>query len=106
MEKRGAYESLARSQLILRDELAIDRTILANERTWLAYVRLAITLIIAGVSIVHFAMEKWFETVGFLCVPIGLGTGIYGWRRYERMKATLTAIGKPDPRKKSQKTNC
>ena len=52
------YQRFLKEELILRDELAIDRTLLANERTLMAYVRLAITLIIAGVSIIHFAMEK------------------------------------------------
>ncbi|NBS14914.1 MAG: DUF202 domain-containing protein, partial [Verrucomicrobia bacterium] len=72
MKQDRTYERFKKSDLILRDELAIDRTVLANERTLLSYIRLAITLIIAGISIVHFAMEKWFETIGFLCVPIGI----------------------------------
>ena len=33
------YEGFAKSDLILRDQLAIDRTLLANERTVLAYIR-------------------------------------------------------------------
>jgi len=89
------YERFKKSDLILRDELAIDRTVLANERTLLAYVRLAITLIIAGVSIVHFAMEKWFETIGILCVPIGIVVGVYGWHRYQKMAEEIQAIRKP-----------
>jgi len=89
------YERFKKSDLILRDELAIDRTVLANERTLLAFVRLAITLIIAGVSIVHFAMEKWFETIGILCVPIGIVVGICGWHRYQKMAEEIQAIRKP-----------
>lgn len=96
---RRPYERFKKSDLILRDELAIDRTILANERTLLAYVRLAITLIIAGVSIVHFAMEKWFETIGFLCVPMGVIAGLYGWRRYRAMAEAIQAVRQPVGRK-------
>ena len=95
MSKNTPYERFKKSDLIRRDELAIDRTVLANERTLLAYVRLAITLIIAGISIVHFAMEKWFETIGFLCVPIGIVAGIYGWRLYQKMAGEITALRKP-----------
>ena len=95
MSNNTPYERFKKSDLILRDELAIDRTVLANERTLLAYVRLAITLIIAGISIVHFAMEKWFETIGFLCVPIGIVAGIYGWRRYQKMAGEITALRTP-----------
>lgn len=94
MKKSRPYERFKKSDLILRDELAIDRTILANERTLLSYVRLAITLIIAGVSIVHFAMEKWFETIGILCVPIGILVGIFGWHRYQKMAGEIQSIRK------------
>ena len=86
------YERFLKEDLILRDELAIDRTLLANERTLMAYVRLAITLVIAGVSIIHFAMEKWFETVGFLCVPLGIAAGFVGWHRYQKMDRQIREI--------------
>ncbi|HEX9972048.1 MAG TPA: DUF202 domain-containing protein, partial [bacterium] len=33
------YQEFSESDLILRDRLALDRTVLANERTLLAYVR-------------------------------------------------------------------
>lgn len=100
MKESRPYERFKKSALILRDELAIDRTILANERTFLSYIRLAITLIIAGVSIVHFAMEKWFETIGFLCVPIGILAGILGWHRYQKMVQEITVVRKSGARKK------
>ena len=100
MKQNRPYERFKKSDLILRDELAIDRTVLSNERTLLAYIRLAITLIIAGISIVHFAMEKWFETIGILCVPIGILAGIFGWHRYKRMAEEITIVRKSVARKK------
>ena len=51
------YERFDSDDLILRDELAIDRTLLANERTLLAYLRSGVALLIAGVSIIHFSQE-------------------------------------------------
>ena len=96
------YERFLKEELILRDELAIDRTLLANERTMMAYVRLAITLVIAGISIIHFAMEKWFETVGFLCVPLGIAAGFVGWHRYQKMDRQIREI-RSVTRKKSKK---
>jgi putative membrane protein len=92
MARSKPYQRFLKEELILRDELAIDRTLLANERTLMAYVRLAITLVIAGVSIIHFAMEKWFETIGFLCVPVGIAAGILGWIRYQRMDLEIREI--------------
>jgi putative membrane protein len=92
MARSKPYQRFLKEELILRDELAIDRTLLANERTLMAYVRLAITMVIAGVSIIHFAMEKWFETIGFLCVPVGIAAGILGWIRYQRMDLEIREI--------------
>jgi len=103
MKGTKPYERFLQDDLILRDELAIDRTLLANERTLMAYVRLAITLVIAGVSIIHFAMEKWFETIGFLCVPVGIAAGFLGWRRYQKMDRQIRNL-RYAPRGKKRKS--
>ncbi len=100
MASSKPYQRFLQEELILRDELAIDRTLLANERTLMAYVRLAITMVIAGVSIIHFAMEKWFETIGFLCVPVGIAAGLFGWRRYQRMERQIREIRAGSRKKK------
>lgn len=78
--------------LLVRDELAIDRTLLANERTLLAYLRSAVALLIAGVSIIHFSEEGWFWAVGIICLPASIITGILGISRYRRMSALISHI--------------
>jgi len=81
-----------KKELILRDRLALDRTLLANERTLLAYFRSAITLIIAGVSILHFApYHTWFWTIGLCCVPLGILTAVIGFLRYSKMNKSITS---------------
>jgi len=79
------YERFQCEELILRDELAIDRTILANERTILAYLRAALTLVIAGVTFLHFFDNGMLLYVGVICVPLGIATGILGVLRYRKM---------------------
>ncbi|HOW56488.1 MAG TPA: DUF202 domain-containing protein [Smithellaceae bacterium] len=86
------YARFGNGNLILRDELAIDRTILANERTLLAYLRSAAALLIAGVSIIHFSREGWFLLIGIACTPVAALTGIIGIARYLRMKQIITNI--------------
>jgi len=86
------YSRFDSDDLILRDELAIDRTILANERTLLAYLRSAVAMLIAGVSIIHFAQERWFWIVGMVCIPIGIVTGIVGTVRYRRMNEAIFLV--------------
>ena len=66
------YSRFNGGDLILRDELAIDRTLLANERTLMAYLRSGVALLIAGVSIMHFSSEGWFWMVGLACILISL----------------------------------
>jgi putative membrane protein len=67
-------------QLILRDKLAIDRTRLANERTFLAYFRASIFFVGTGISIVQI---QFFENIihlgwGLISLgPIVLLIGIY-----------------------------
>ncbi len=46
-------------ELVLRDHLAIDRTAMANERTFLAYVRTALALLVIGVTFPHFLNQWW-----------------------------------------------
>ena len=72
------YSRFEVAELILRDELAIDRTLLANERTLLSYLRSGIALFIAGISIIHFSNQAWFSAVGFACLPSGLFTAWLG----------------------------
>lgn len=88
------YARFDGDKLILRDELAIDRTLLANERTLLAYLRAGVALLIAGVSIIHFASAGWFGAVGITCLPGGVVTGIVGVARYRRMNRSISLVRK------------
>lgn len=85
--KRNPYARFAGKDLILRDELALDRTVLANERTLLAYLRSGVALMLAGATLLHFAEAGWLSLVGLLCIPLGVvvcGIGVRRWRRMER----------------------
>ena len=88
------YSRFEGEKLILRDELAIDRTLLANERTLLAYLRSAVALVIAGISIIHFVNHGWFLWVGVLCIPGGFVTGVIGIYRYIKMNNSISVVRK------------
>ena len=79
------YSRFEPGELILRDELAIDRTLLANERTVLAYLRAGAALLIAGATILHFVPAGWYRFLGFACLPGGLAVALFGAARYRRM---------------------
>jgi len=86
------YSRFDSDDLILRDELAIDRTLLANERTLLAYLRSGVALLIAGVSIMHFSSEGWFWMIGVACLPTGIITGVIGILRYRKMNRYISLL--------------
>ena len=86
------YARFQNKDLILRDELAIDRTLLANENTLLAYLRSALTLMIAGVTFIHFFAASWLLWLGFAFVPLGLGVGLFGGWRFRRMQHSIAIV--------------
>ena len=91
---KGPYSRFARKELILRDELAIDRTVLANERTLLAYLRAALTLILAGVTFIHFIESGALRVLGFVFLPAGVLAGLFGVWRCGRMAGAIRLLRK------------
>jgi putative membrane protein len=90
--KDKLYSRFGNDDLILRDELAIDRTLLANERTLLAYLRSGVALLIAGTSIMHFSYQGWFRAVGIACIPTGIIASIVGIMRYRKMNSAIAFV--------------
>jgi len=82
------YESLPFGTWILRDHLAMDRTILANERTLLAYVRTGFATIVAGLSFLQFFEGTEFLVLGWICIAVGLGIFALGGYRFHKMSLT------------------
>ena len=99
---KSPYSRFECNDLILRDELAVDRTLLANERTLLAYLRSGAALLITGASILHFSTESWFWAVGMACIPAGIITGIVGIARYRRMKKSISLFRRQSDREKKK----
>jgi len=76
-------------ELILRDYLAIDRTVLANERTFLAYVRTALALFAAGASFIQFFGLLWLEVAGYLLIVSGFVLLAVGIKRFLSLKRDI-----------------
>ena len=89
---RNLYSQFDAAELILRDQLAIDRTLLANERTLLSYLRSGVALFIAGLSIIHFSHEGWFTALGFICLPCGIVTVLFGALRFRKMDKAISVV--------------
>jgi putative membrane protein len=91
---KDAYIAIDGKRMILRDYLAIDRTRLSNQNTFLAYVRTALTLFVAGVTFIRFFDQLIFEIIGWIFVPLGIATFLVGAFRYNRIRTVLARIGR------------
>lgn len=81
----------------IRDNLAIERTQFANERTFLAYMRTAMGFALAGFSLIQFFKDQVYMWVGALFIPAGIFLSIIGMWKFitkrteiERHRANYT----------------
>lgn len=89
------YQHYCQEDLILRDYLAIDRTILANERTFLAYIRTALAISAAGASFIKFFESLPMTIIGWAMVPVGIIVLLIGVRRYRQMQVIVPLQKQP-----------
>jgi putative membrane protein len=75
--------------LILRDDLAVHRTTLANERTLLSYMRTALTLFVAGVTFIKFFDQVLVVSAGWLMIPVSILVMAKGVQSYREMAALI-----------------
>jgi putative membrane protein len=90
--KSEPYARFKTDELILRDYLAVDRTVLANERTLLSYVRTAIAFAAAGAALIHFFDFVFVKLVGWVLIPLAIGILGVGAQRYLRMRQRLAKL--------------
>lgn len=75
---------------ILRDWLALDRTILANERTLLSFTRTALVLILAGMTLIRFFGHQMWAVLGYVVLASGVILWLVGFRLYILKKQQYT----------------
>lgn len=89
------YERFKASELILRDELALDRTVLANERTLLSYVRTGLALAITGGGAIKFFYSWAAVGLGAGFIALGLAVAVFGVWRFRRVASHIAACRIP-----------
>lgn len=86
------YANFTKEEIILRDLLAADRTELANETTFLAYVRTSFALLLAGVSLWQFFKSNLGLVAGAFFLVSSALLLLVGYRRYRAMEEKVHAI--------------
>jgi len=90
------YSTVRSENMILRDHLAADRTILSNQNTFLAYLRTALTLFVAGITFIKFFDNLLIEIIGWVFMPVGILTFFVGLVRYNRLRVILRRLQRCD----------
>jgi len=88
----GNMYAIEKKDLILRDLLALDRTILANERTLLAWIRTALSIIVAGVGFIKFFEIRLISAIGYGLLPLGGVIFAVGVLRFIKLQSELFRI--------------
>jgi putative membrane protein len=87
------YSKINPDDMILRDHLAYDRTILANETTLLAYLRTAMALLAAGATLFRlYSDDAFFQVLGMVMLVLGVLIAAVGIHRFFTMSKRLTIL--------------
>lgn len=78
------------------NELAIARTVLANNRTLLAIIRTALGCFIGGASLFKFFGHPVYEIVGIVLIVLSVIILFVGIRKYRSIKNLIGAIDPED----------
>lgn len=97
------YDRFNSRDLIIRDYLAIQRTNLANERTFLAYVRTSVGLAVVGVSFIKLMDEKFVIIVGVVLLAFSVVSLVVGVVNYFRRKKQIPQLADLEDEKEIQK---
>lgn len=77
-EGGGFYDEFLAKEFILRDYLAVERTILANESTFLSYVRTSITFVAGGVTLIQVSNMELWQDIGQVAIVLGCLFFLFG----------------------------
>ena len=84
------YSHFRREDMILRDHLALDRTVLANERTFLAHIRTALTFVAGGLAFIKlFPLSFGSQVFGWIMFAVGILVMALGIRRVRQFNRKL-----------------
>jgi putative membrane protein len=91
------YERFSADDLILRDELALERTVLANERTLLSYVRTALAFAVTGAGIIKFLDGAMVGLLGGSIIGCAILVAGLGVHRYQSVARRIRISRGPVP---------
>ena len=93
-EQPSGNPAAGNAEMGRRDNLALVRTDLANERTLLAYGRTSLMVVATGFSLIKFFGESpALRSLGWGLAIVGVSIGIVGFVRFTRLNKRLRQYG-------------
>lgn len=90
--RKTPYVRFSTDDLTLRDVLAVDRTVVANERTFLGYIRTTLALLAAGGSLLHFVDAMWSTVTGIALLGASVPMFAIGLHHYLARRRALAPL--------------
>lgn len=84
------YKKFSDKDLNITDWLAVERTVLANERNLLAYIRTLLSFSVAGVGVIKIFPDFLF--LGYLLIIAGVFLFLFGYKHYKSTKEKLSSF--------------
>ena len=94
--RRNPYKKFQDSERVLTDELAMDRTAMANERTLLSYIRTGLAFGITGAGVIKFFESFVPLLLGWGMVVLGVLVVVLGVWHFRRIAGHISACRTPD----------
>ncbi|WP_299761037.1 DUF202 domain-containing protein [uncultured Pontibacter sp.] len=73
----------------IKYQMMAQRTIFANERTLMAYLRTAMTVSVGGFVAIKFSDDLYLKIIGVILIPIGVILAIYSFIRYKQKQKLI-----------------
>ncbi|KAA5535712.1 DUF202 domain-containing protein [Paenimyroides baculatum] len=80
--------------LILREKLALERTVLANQSTFLSFLRTSLYFLIAGISINNLTATEYGNVIEIVFIVISLSVLFTGILNYSKQKKRISTAQK------------
>lgn len=75
--------------LILRENLAIERTVMANDRTFLSFVRTSLYFVVAGFTLDQVVDIRYGATIAIFCFVTGALLFLAGLYKYLHLRKKI-----------------
>jgi putative membrane protein len=94
LKRKKFYHKYIDRSLPLNDQLSVTQAVMANERTLLSFLRTALAILVAGLSLIKFFELEWMVYSGWILFIVSFLTITMGIVRFSKMKALIQSIEK------------